>query len=275
MFGQALSFPVSGKEGGKTFVLGGLVVFGLVVGNALAVGAFGEIAEAIDAGRPVEQVYYAVLAGGSLLGFVCYLLLAGFARRVLATAAAGERKVPAFGNLTALLADGGRILGVKAGYLAPAVGLSVLSLALAEAPLSGAVRTVARSVAALSLLVFLLYVVVLFYVVPAAVTLFAIEGNTRAAFDLGRLRAVVISEDYAVGWVVGTVLLGVGTLVATLLMAVLVGFFALFHVQAAGRYCYGTAVGRALGYAERKQETTEPEPVSGEDPMAPEIRRRY
>ncbi|MFB6170613.1 MAG: DUF4013 domain-containing protein [Haloarculaceae archaeon] len=284
MLGRALSFPVSGTEGGKTYVLGGLTVAGLVVGNLLAAGGLAAVADATTAERAVEPVAYGLLVGGGLLGVVCYLLLAGVARRLLATAARGERRVPAFGRVPTLLADGVRVLAVKAAYLLPAVVLGSLSAGLAEAPLTGTARVVSRSAAALALLVCLLYLVVLFYVVPAAVTMFAVEDSLRAAFDLGRLRTAVISEDYAVGWVGGTVLVGVGGLVGLGLVVVLVGVFALFHVGAAGRYCYGTAVGRALGYADRDDaaETdtgpdTEQAPaaVPGEDPMAAEIRRRY
>lgn len=274
MLRQALSFPVSGKEGGKTFVFGGLAVFGLLVGLTFGYGAVEEIADALVAGRSVEQVYYAIAVVGLLVGAFCYLLLTGFAARVLAAAARGQDVVPAFGSVSGLLGAGGRVMGVKAGYLAPGLGLSLLSRILADAPLSGLARTVSRSAAALALLAFILYMVTLFYVVPAAVTMFALEGNARAAFDLGRLRETVISEDYAVGWTVGVVLLGVGGLISTLLMALLVGFFAFFHVNAAARYCYGTGVGRALGLRDDGG-GQEPKPTteSPADPMAREFNR--
>lgn len=276
MFRQALSFPFRGKGGGKTFVLGGVAVFALLLGQGAAIGALSEIAELVEAGESVPDAYYGVLGGGALVAFVCYLLLVGFAPRVLAAAARGRDEIPPFGRLTALLADGGRVMGVKAGYLLPALVLAGVSRGLAVAPLSGTVRAVAQAVAALMLLVFLLYMVALFYVVPAAVTLFGLEGNVRAAFDFGRLERVVVSEDYAVGWVVGIVVFVLGMVLASLLLAAVLGVFAVFHANAAARYCYGVGVGRSLGLRggdvdeEREDADTAPR-----DPMAPEVRRRY
>ena len=293
MFRQALSFPVSGREGGKSFVFGGLAVIGLLAGGAVALGAVGTIADAVVQGDSVEAVYYGLGAGGGVVGLFCYLLLAGFTRRVLAAAATGQTTVPAFGTVGSLLGDGGRVLAVKAGYLTPGLVLFVASVFLAEAPLTGLSRTVGRALAALSLLLFLLYLVILFYVVPAAVARFAVEGEVRAAFDLRALASVVVSEDYAVGWVVGTLLVGVGNAVAILLMVFVVGFFAFFHVNTAARYCYGNAVGRVLDHAARQRResvsddgpATSDRSTSGEqratdalpsdaDPMAREIRRR-
>ena len=91
----------------------------------------------------------------------------------------------------------------------------------------------------------LLMAVVLWLHLPAALVALGTQGRMGAAFQTGALWAIVGTKQYVVGLVLAALLYVVGTLVATFLTPVLVGFVLLFYVQVTVAYLLGRSVGGA------------------------------
>ena len=193
----------------------------------------------------------------ALLGLLPWLLLRGYYVRVIRTTVGREHPtLPPFDRPRRLLRDGLGSLIVAGCYLLPgAVVLGPLAYARAVGTdvgtlvggLPSPAADVAVSATGVVVVVALMYSFGALYTIPVAVTRFAHADRLRAAFDLRRVVAGALTEDYAVAWGISMVLQALGFPLAYALRLLLVGFALHFVVGAAVRYCYGQGVGAGLG----------------------------
>lgn len=204
-----------------------------------------------------------VLIGG-VLTFFGFLLIPlfvvyGYVVETIRTSIDGERAPPAFEDWGSLLVDGLKAWVIGLVYLlVPAVVAWVTVggafVAMATGGRAGAAAGVAGLVGGLVLSGVL---ALLFgYVGVAGLVNFAHERRFGAAFDIGAIRDVVLSVDYAVAWLISVALFVVGGIVASIpLVGFVLGPFVWFYVAVvAGRLWAGAYVD-ALEMAE------------GEDPV--------
>ncbi|MFB6080774.1 MAG: DUF4013 domain-containing protein [Haloferacaceae archaeon] len=193
-----------------------------------------------------------LLVGGvlSLLGILILpaIVVNGYLLRVIRTAAA-ERTAPSFTDWGDLLIDGLRLLVLE--VVVGVVLLVPLSVVLGIAGFFGGVtgsRAVAGVVVLLGLLVIGVLVLLVGYLLPAAVANFAIEDSLAAAVDLRTVADGAFTGDYATAWLLALLVGVVGSLVGTALSVVVVGIFLLFYVQVVASYLIGRgfAAGRGV-----------------------------
>lgn len=248
MLGEALDFPASGDEGSTALLVGGAL---------LLVGA-------------VFLVIGVILVPLLAVTLLCWLAVRGYYVRVLRRSAVDpDADAPGFGNWRDLLGDGLVSLLISLVYLLPFLALIGLAVggggfvSSVEDPSAG--FDAVRNAMGLVLMVALLYFIVMSYVVPAAVTNFAHEGEFRAAFRLRTVLDGAFSEDYAVGWLLTVVVRLIVLPIAFTFTFLLVGFFMGFFVGVAVRYVLGRSFGAAMGF--------EPEP-SAVERGTPTVRAR-
>jgi len=198
---------------------------------------------------------------GSLLGFASVLvlpafLLAGYLVRVLGSAAAGESVPPAFDDWGKMFVTGLKATVVAFVYGLVPVGLVVLLVVtvLSGAAVGGDAGGLLAGVGLLGALFAVVASVLVYYLVPAALTNLAVEGEIGAAFDLGRLKTVLFSGDYLLAWLVPVALAVVTNVVTLLLIATVVGALLVpvvqFYVQVAVFYMFGRAYGEVIEAAD-------------------------
>lgn len=200
-----------------------------------------------------------ILIGGGLL-FLSFLIVPAFAVlgyyvEALAGVSRGEPEPPAFEEWGDLLGDGLKAFVVSLLYSLAVVPLFVVIFALIGfGGRSGPEMDVLFT--GLGIVVFFLYMVAILainYVLPAALTNLGREGEIGAAFDFGTLRPVLLSGTYVkavlliavVGTVIG-VLFTVGSLI-TFGLAFLAAPFLYFYLYLAGAYMFGAAFGETAG----------------------------
>lgn len=240
MLREALDYPTRSPEGGRSVIVGGLVV--------VVITAF--------LGAAALDVPYAYAAA---LGLLPWLLVRGYYVRVVRTSIGRDRPTPPrFGDVRRLFRDGAIAVGISALYLSP--GLAVLaplvgvraagtdvSAVLLERAVPEAASTAATSLAGVVAVVALMYVIGALYVLPVAVARFAHTDRPGAAFDVRTVVSAAVTEDYATAWGISVALRLFVLPFAYLLRLLLVGFFLQFHVSTGARYCYGQGAGAALG----------------------------
>lgn len=186
------------------------------------------------------------------------LLVWGYLLRVMDVGARSRDTPPVLGNWERLLTDGLRAAVVVIAWgLLPLVVLVAASLGwalfvLGPGPDVGApaavLEMVTPQVAGMVLAVVVplgLLAFVLWLHVPAALAAVGTQGRLGAAFQTGALWAVVNTRQYLVGIVLAGLVAVLGSLLATLLAPVLVGFVLSFYVQVTAAYLIGRAVGGA------------------------------
>ena len=240
MFREALGYPTRSPGGGRSVIVGGLVL--LVTAGFVA-------ALALD--PPL-----AYLAAGGLLP---WLLVRGYYVRVVRTTIGRDRPTPPrFEDVPRLLRDGLTAVGIAVAYLLPgavvlgpliavrALGTD-LSAALLDRAVPAAATTAVVSVAGVAAVLALMYAIGALYVLPVAVARFAHTDEPRMAFEPRTVVSGAFTEDYATAWGVSFALQLFLLPVAYLLRVLVVGFFLQFIVVVGVRYCYGQGVGAALG----------------------------
>lgn len=240
MFREALGYPTRAPEGGRSVIVGGLVL--VVIAACLAVAG-------LD--RP-----YAYLA---VVSVVPWLLIRGYYVRVVRTTIGRERPTPPrFDDVRSLLSDGAIAAAISIAYvlpgaviLGPLVALRALEIDPSVLLTDRAVPTIAVDVVVpvvgiLAVFAFM-YTIGALYVLPVAVARFAHSGRMGAAFEIKTIVSGAMTEDYAIAWGISFVLQALFLPFAYLLRVLVIGFFFEFIVAVGVRYCYGQGVGAALG----------------------------
>jgi hypothetical protein len=203
--------------------------------------------------RTDDRVATLLVGGGLILASVFVLpafVLQGYLLRVLRAGATGERAAPSFTDWGELFVDGLKLVVVQAAYglvISIPVVAAVVSLIFGGATGSDAGIAAFGAVSLLLLLVATLLSIAVAYVLPAAMTNFALAGELGAAFDVEALREAALSGRYLVGVLFGVVLAGVINSVASPFALILVGFPALFYGQVVAYYCFGLGFAEATG----------------------------
>lgn len=203
-----------------------------------------------------------ILIGGvlTLLGslVIPLFLVVGYTVRVARSVADGEEAPPVFDRWGDLLVDGAKGFAVTVVYVLVPTVILAAAFGVAATLAGGRGGTVALVGALLAVPVLL----GAWYVATAAFVDFATTGRSRAGFDAGALRPVLASGTFATAWVVGLLVLVVGTVVGAVGGAIpLVGVlaaFVTFYTSVAVTYCY------ARGFAESASVDAAPEPDEAE-----------
>lgn len=223
MIREAFRYPTSGEHGiGAVLVGGGLLLL------AAFFTLFG----------------YFLLFFPVLVALVFHVALRGYYVRVMrCTIRHPEADAPPFDDWNQLLVDGLQAAFISFIYWLPAIVL------FAVAAVVGGITSVlepsntvtaARSVTGIFVLAGLLYLVVMAYVLPAAVANFAYHDDFFAAFRMDVILGSVFTEDYAVGWLFTAVYQVVALPFVLLLYLLLLGFFLRAYVGIGVRHVYGT-----------------------------------
>jgi len=215
MLGEALSYPKSGDDWLKSILIGGVLTL---------VGAF---------------------------IFVTLLPVQGYLVRVLRSAANDEHEAPVFDEWGDLFVDGIKVLLVQFAYaLVPMailfVGVLVAGIGAISATESSSIGAGVGIVGAVILLVGFLLIVVVSYLVPAALANFAYEDDLGAAFDFGTVVDAAFTSDYFVALLLAFVVGLVLGIIAFLLTFLLVGVFLSFYVQVSVYYLFGRGYAKGL-----------------------------
>jgi hypothetical protein len=223
------------------------------------------LSEALSYARSGDEALQRLLVGGAVqLGGALFVLpgifLYGYLLRVLRDAVSdGEAKeLPAWDDWETLAVDGLKTLLVVFAYLLPVfvvivagIVVAVFALPLGAALGSGAAGSEAGAAAGTSLflLVFVgvvllgtLLSLVVYYLLPAALVGLAVEDDIGAAFRPDALKQVALSKSYFVGLLIAAVVAVAGSLVATPLVFLLVGFVLQFYVFVVVAHVAGQAV---------------------------------
>lgn len=197
---------------------------------------------------------------GGLLGVFSFLIIPGIALfgyliRVLEDSARDIEEPPAFEDWGGLIADGlkGVLVGIVYGIV-PFV-LLVSAIAVTGAGAAAADRSaggIIASLGILGILVSVLVLIILYYLIPAALTNMALEDRVGAAFEFGTLKRPLLSLDYFIAWLLPFViafLLNIASfflLFFTLGIGIIVLPFIQFYVQVSIFYMFGRAFGSVV-----------------------------
>ena len=192
---------------------------------------------------------------GGLLGFGSFLIIPVFALMgylvwVLGGAARGEEEPPAFENWGEMIVDGLKATAVALVYGILPFALVFVSIFVAAggASIGDSAGGILGGLGLLGILVSLLAMLVLYYLIPAALTNMALEDSFGAAFDFGTIKQVILTGDYLVAWLIPFVLAAVMNVVVFALAVTIVGLivvpFLQFYVQVAAFYMFGAAFGK-------------------------------
>lgn len=229
MLGEALSYPKSGEDWLKSVIIGGVLT----------------------------------LLGGFI--FVTILPVLGYFVRVLRSAANDEHEAPVFDEWGDLFVDGIKVLLIQLAYaivpfLILFVGIFVTGIGAISATEASGIGTGIGIFGVVILLVGFLAILVVSYLVPAALANFAYRDDLGAAFDFGTVIDAAFTADYFIAlllaFVVGVVLGSIGLL----LSFIIVGIFVTFYVQVSVYYLFGRGFAKGLdlepGGAEGAETTT-------------------
>lgn len=177
-----------------------------------------------------------ILIGGLMI-FLSFLVVPAFAvsgylLRILETTAAGEPEPPEWDDWGGLIVDGIKALIVTMVYsFVPVVVVSVLGFLLLGAggifgaalgdSGGGLVAGLGLTGALLLGLLLIPAMFVVYYLVPAALTNMAVEGNLSAAFDFSTMKGIVLSSDYFIA-VLMPILIGILVNIAVTVLSITV-----------------------------------------------------
>lgn len=215
---------------------------------------------------------------GGILGLlsvliVPILLVDGYFVRELRSVIGGEVEPPRFGEWGDLLVDGVKAFVITLLYaLIPFVifllagGAFVLMIPLS----TGVIPTMDSINAILNPLgvgVAGILAVLVYYLIPAALANFSVNGSIRSGFEIGSLRKMVFSGTYLVAWLIALGILVVfgaitSALNLTVIGAILTPFVA-FYAAMAAMYLYGTAYRRTIGTGTEYYAEPAPEAPTG------------
>lgn len=270
MFREALGYPTRSPEGGRSIIVGGLLLVSLTICYGIA---------------SLETPY----AYAAIVGLLPWLLVRGYYVRVIRTTIGRSNPTPPrFDDVRTLLTDGAIAMWIAILYLLPGVAIlgPLVGIQVLEYELSELLTTAGLTESAIQVTIPLIGLIAVFalmsllgalYVLPVAVTRYAYSGEWRQAIGLRTVIDGAVTEDYAIAWGVSLVIQALFLPIAYVLRVVLLGFFLHFLVAVGVRYCYGQGVGSALdldpvGAARARMERGEKSSESGSD-LRPAITR--
>jgi hypothetical protein len=193
-----------------------------------------------------------VLIGGVLTVFGFLLIplftVIGYYLRVLRGTMGDDEEPPVFDDWGAMTVDGlkGFAIYLVYAFIPGLVGLivAVVGIGGAVAGDSGVAGAIGGLVAIVGFLIALILGLLAAYVVPAALANYVEHDDVMAGFDVGELRSVVTTGQYATGWVMAfALLLGAGLLTSVLsivpIVGTVVGVFVTFYAAVAAFYVIG------------------------------------
>ena len=191
---------------------------------------------------------------GGFLGLLSFLVipgivLFGYLVRVLEHTARGEETPPAFDDWGGMLVDGLKafVVTLAYGFLPIALLAVTVGTAVVGAGSGSSAGSILGGIGVLGALVSLFAMMVIYYLVPAALTNMAVEDSLGAAFDFGTLKGSLLSADYLVAWLVPFAIGVVLNVLTVALVAVTFGIgglvvpFVQFYAQVAIFYMFGRA----------------------------------
>lgn len=227
MIQEGISYPLKGED-----ALGGIVL-----GTLLVVGSF-------------------LLIPG--------IILLGYLVEVLEQSARGESEPPAFDDWGGMLVDGLKAIVVTFVYgVLPFGIMSVFVSSLAAGGVTeGGAGGVLAGVGLIGILVSVVVSVVVYYLLPAALTNMAVEDSLGAAFDFSSLKDVLLSGDYLIAWLVPFGISFLLNIVVFILAVTVVGLLLVptlqFYVQVAVFFMFGRAFGKVKGLSGSSTATAAP-----------------
>lgn len=190
---------------------------------------------------------------GTVLGFLSFLLIPaflvmGYLIRVLEKTVAGDDEPPEFGDWGDLLVKGivATIIALVYAIIPTALySIVVMTLVGGGAVLGGDGGGLLAGLGIMTLLAYIPLMFLILYLVPAALTNYAVEGSIGAAFDVGTIKPVVLSMDYLLAMLMPVVVAIALNIVATVLAITVVGLllvpFLYFYTYVAVFRMYGLA----------------------------------
>ncbi|MFP8889000.1 DUF4013 domain-containing protein [Natrialbaceae archaeon A-CW2] len=190
---------------------------------------------------------------GTVLGFLSFLLIpaflvGGYLMRVLEKTVAGDDEPPEFDDWGDLLVKG--IVASIIGFvyaLVPTVLYSVVVMTLVGggALLGGDGGGLLAGLGIMTILAYIPLMFIILYIVPAALTNYAVEGSIGAAFDIGTIKPVVLSMEYLLAMLMPVVVAIGVNIVASVLAITVVGLllvpFLYFYMYVAVFRMFGIA----------------------------------
>lgn len=210
------------------------------------------IGDAISYPTQREDWIEIILIGGILfiisavpfLGLIGTSILAGYYVRVLRSTATDEEVLPIFDEWAELFIDGLKYIAISLIYsLIPFILTLLVLLILGIDPI-------------ISMLVAYLPELVAVYLLPAALTNFALTDSVDAAFDISTITDAAFTSEYFVAIVFSIftgIILG---LIGGLFTVVLVGFGVLFYMAIVVHYLVARGCGSTLRQNSYKEFTT-------------------
>jgi len=197
----------------------------------------------------------ATLVIGGALFLLSFLILPifvvqGYLVRVLRSTVEGDDAAPSFTDWGELFVDGLKLVAVSLVYgIAVSIPFVVAAVVVGLGGLTGSDAGFAAFgiVGVLLFLLATLVAILVSYLLPAAITNFAVEGRMGAAFDLGTIREAAFSGKYLIGVLLGVVLNGIIGTVAGPFAVVLIGFPMLFYGQVVSYYCFARGFAESTG----------------------------
>lgn len=189
-----------------------------------------------------------IVIGGVLVFFWFLVLplfiLAGYFLRVLGSAARGEESAPEFEDWGSMLIDGLKASVVSIVYFIPYFVLLAVPVILAP---SGNNPSIVTSV---TFFLGLLYVLLVYYILPVSLTNLALKGRLGAAFEFRRIFAAAFTGRYLVAVILSMMASFFFTIIIFILFLVLIGLvlnpFVYFYLYAFTAYLLGTGCGQKL-----------------------------
>ncbi|UPM42023.1 DUF4013 domain-containing protein [Halocatena salina] len=178
-----------------------------------------------------------------LIGMIGGLLLSGYYVRTLRAAAMEEETPPVFDEWTEMLIDGITYVGIALVYLLIPTILSVILLLIAGGD------------SLVGLLMTAVLVLVAVYLLPVALTNFAVTDSVDKAFDLSTISDAAFTSEYFTAVVLAVVVGFALSLIGTISILLLVGILIIFYMNVVVHYILGKGCGPQLQQKNEKRIT--------------------
>ncbi|PSQ17577.1 hypothetical protein BRD00_07720 [Halobacteriales archaeon QS_8_69_26] len=245
----AAKYPMEDDDWIKTVGIGGIFIFlNFLIGT---IGAF----VVFLLGAITLGIGFLLFIPLFLIQIVLGLPIMGYGLRVLRTTIEGKDMPPKFGDWGSLFKEGAYGYGIGLVYVLPFIVLGggvfavtvVLGLVAGAATDGGGATSLLISLGQLAFgLVALVWYPVAGYLMPISLSVYATEGDVRAAFSRDRLKRVATNKEYAVPWVVAIAGMLVANNVASFLTFLVIGAPIQFYVIMVAFRLFGEGYAAAM-----------------------------